>query len=181
MPAASVGDHITVVVKRGPPELRKQTFGAVIIRQKYPVRRVSGQRIVFEDNAAVIITPEGDMKGTDIKGPVAAEDCREMAANSQLGYYDSLGSEIIALKRSSMSAKPGKVRKSLLSGKQFEKSSSNLRAALSTSLKSKYTKNSLRVRPGDSVKLFRGEYLRNRGQGSESLSQGRENHDRGSD
>jgi large subunit ribosomal protein L24 len=46
----------------------------------------------------------------------------------------------------------------LYSGKQFEKSSSNLRAALSTSLKSKYTKNSIRVRPGDSVKLFRGEY-----------------------
>jgi len=45
----------------------------VIVRQKYPVRRVSGQRIVFEDNAAVIITPEGDLKGTDIKGPVASE------------------------------------------------------------------------------------------------------------
>ncbi len=73
VPAAAVGDHVTVVVKRGPPELRKQTFGAVIIRQKYPVRRVSGQRIMFEDNAAVIVTPEGDLKGTDIKGPVAAE------------------------------------------------------------------------------------------------------------
>jgi large subunit ribosomal protein L14 len=73
LPAASIGDHVTVVVKRGPPELRKQTFGAVIIRQKYAVRRVSGQRVMFEDNAAVIITPEGDMKGTDIKGPVAAE------------------------------------------------------------------------------------------------------------
>ncbi len=73
LPSASVGDHVTVVVKRGPPELRKQTFGAVIIRQKYPILRSSGQRIMFEDNAAVIITPEGDMKGTDIKGPVAAE------------------------------------------------------------------------------------------------------------
>lgn len=72
-PAASVGDHLTVVVKKGPPELRKQTFGAVLIRQKYPVRRVSGVRISFEDNAAVIVTPEGELKGTDIKGPVAAE------------------------------------------------------------------------------------------------------------
>lgn len=62
------------------------------------------------------------------------------------------------MKRNEVSAKPGKVRKSLYSGKQFEKSSSNLRAALSTSLKSKYTKNAIRVRPGDSVKLFRGEY-----------------------
>ncbi|MDV3277631.1 MAG: 50S ribosomal protein L14 [Nitrososphaerales archaeon] len=73
LPAASVGDSIVCVVKRGPPELRKQVFGAVIIRQKYPVRRVSGQRIAFEDNAAVIVTPEGDLKGTDIKGPVASE------------------------------------------------------------------------------------------------------------
>src|SRR5439155_1078634 len=60
LPAASVGDHIVCVVKRGPPDLRKQTFGAVIVRQKYPVRRVSGLRISFEDNAAVIVTPEGE-------------------------------------------------------------------------------------------------------------------------
>lgn len=73
LPAASVGDSIVCVVKKGPPELRKQVFGAVIIRQKYPVRRLSGQRVAFEDNAAVIVTPEGDLKGTDIKGPVASE------------------------------------------------------------------------------------------------------------
>jgi large subunit ribosomal protein L14 len=72
-PSASVGDSVVCVVKRGPPELRKTVFGAVIIRQKYPVRRLSGQRICFEDNAAVIVTPEGDLKGTDIKGPVASE------------------------------------------------------------------------------------------------------------
>lgn len=72
-PAASVGDSVVCVVKRGPPDLRKQVFGAVIIRQKYPVRRLSGQRVAFEDNAAVIVTPEGDLKGTDIKGPVASE------------------------------------------------------------------------------------------------------------
>ena len=53
--------------------MKKAVFGAVIVRQKYPVRRVSGQRVMFEDNAAVIITPEGDLKGTDIKGPVASE------------------------------------------------------------------------------------------------------------
>ncbi len=73
VPAASVGDHVVCVVKRGPPDLRKQTFGAVIIRQKYPVRRLSGLRISFEDNAAVLVTPEGELKGTDIKGPVADE------------------------------------------------------------------------------------------------------------
>jgi large subunit ribosomal protein L14 len=73
MPAASVGDFCNVVVKKGPAELRKQIFGAVIIRQKYAVKRLNGVRVTFEDNAAVLITPEGEMKGTDIKGPVAAE------------------------------------------------------------------------------------------------------------
>ncbi len=73
IPAASIGDHITIVVKKGPPELRNQTFGAVVVRQKYAVRRMNGVRITFEDNAAVLMTPEGELKGTGIKGPVASE------------------------------------------------------------------------------------------------------------
>ncbi|MBC7090598.1 MAG: 50S ribosomal protein L14 [Nitrososphaeria archaeon] len=73
LPAASVGDKINVVVKKGPPDMRKQVFPAVVIRQRYPIRRISGVRISFEDNAAVLITPEGEVKGTEIKGPVASE------------------------------------------------------------------------------------------------------------
>ena len=73
LPAAAVGDFCNVVVKKGPAELRKQVHGAVIIRQKYAIRRLNGVRVSFEDNAAVIITPEGELKGTDIKGPVAVE------------------------------------------------------------------------------------------------------------
>ena len=71
--AAAVGDFCNVVVKKGPAELRKQVHGAVIIRQKYAIRRLNGVRVCFEDNAAVLITPEGETRGTDIKGPVAAE------------------------------------------------------------------------------------------------------------
>ncbi len=73
LPAAAVGDYVNVVVKKGPAELRKQVHGAVIIRQKYPIRRLNGVRVSFEDNAGILITPEGEVKGTDIKGPVAAE------------------------------------------------------------------------------------------------------------
>ncbi len=73
LPAAAVGDFCNVVVKKGPAELRKQVHGAVIIRQKYAVRRLNGVRVCFEDNAAVLITPEGETRGTDINGPVAAE------------------------------------------------------------------------------------------------------------
>ena len=73
LPAAAVGDFCNVVVKKGPAELRKQIFGAVIIRQKYAINSLNGVRVQFEDNAGVLITPEGEVKGTDIKGPVAAE------------------------------------------------------------------------------------------------------------
>lgn len=73
LPSAAVGDFVNVVVKKGPAELRKQIHGAVIIRQKYPIRRLNGVRVTFEDNAAILTTPEGEVKGTDIKGPVAAE------------------------------------------------------------------------------------------------------------
>jgi large subunit ribosomal protein L14 len=72
-PSAAVGDYVNVVVKKGPAELRKQVHGALIIRQKYPIRRLNGVRVSFEDNAAILATPEGEIKGTDIKGPVAAE------------------------------------------------------------------------------------------------------------
>ncbi len=73
LPSGAIGDFVTVTVKKGPAELRKQIYGAVIIRQKYPVRRLNGTRLIFEDNAAVLVTQEGEIKGTDIKGPVAAE------------------------------------------------------------------------------------------------------------
>jgi large subunit ribosomal protein L14 len=72
-PSAAVGDLVSVSVKKGPPELRKKPMHAVIIRQRKPYRRPDGTWIMFEDTAAVLITPEGDLKGTQIKGPVAKE------------------------------------------------------------------------------------------------------------
>src|SRR4029078_7466605 len=52
LPSSAVGDFVTVTVKKGPAELRKQIFGAVIVRQKYPIKRLNGLRVTFEDNAA---------------------------------------------------------------------------------------------------------------------------------
>lgn len=72
-PAAGVGDMVLVTVKKGRPELKRQVLHAVIIRQRMPYRRPDGTRVQFEDNAAVIVTPQGDMKGSAIKGPVARE------------------------------------------------------------------------------------------------------------
>jgi large subunit ribosomal protein L14 len=73
IPQACVGDLISVTVKEGRPELRKQVLSAVVIRQKKMYSRPDGIWIQFEDNAAVIMTPEGELRGSEIKGPVARE------------------------------------------------------------------------------------------------------------
>ena len=72
-PSAGVGDMITVSVREGVPEMRRQIFSAVVIRQRKPYPRMDGTWVQFEDNAAVILTPEGELRGSDIKGPVARE------------------------------------------------------------------------------------------------------------
>jgi large subunit ribosomal protein L14 len=73
-PAAGVGDLIVVSVKKGTPEMRRQILYAVIVRQRRPFKRPDGTTVAFEDNACVIINEEdGEVKGTQIKGPVARE------------------------------------------------------------------------------------------------------------
>jgi large subunit ribosomal protein L14 len=72
-PSGAIGDKITLSVRRGTPDMRKKIFQGVIVRQRRPFRRIDGVWVQFEDNAAVIITPEGEMKGSEIRGPVAKE------------------------------------------------------------------------------------------------------------
>lgn len=71
--SGGVGDYLVVSVKKGTPEMRRQVLNAVIVRQKRPFRRADGTWVQFEDNAAVIVAPNGETKGSDIKGPVARE------------------------------------------------------------------------------------------------------------
>ncbi|MGC8601345.1 MAG: 50S ribosomal protein L14 [Thermoprotei archaeon] len=78
-PRATVGNIITASVKVGNPEMRRQIVKAIVVRQRMPIRRPDGTRIVFEDNAAVILTPDGDPKGTDVHGPVAKEAAERIA------------------------------------------------------------------------------------------------------
>ncbi|HHD16119.1 MAG TPA: 50S ribosomal protein L14 [Euryarchaeota archaeon] len=73
VPSAGIGDIVLVSVKKGSPELRKQLFPAVIVRQRRPFRRPDGTMVSFEDNAVVLTTKTGETKGSDIKGPVAKE------------------------------------------------------------------------------------------------------------
>ena len=72
-PSAGVGDMVIVSVKKGAVDMKRQVLRAVIVRQKRPFRRPDGTMVQFEDNAAVIMTPEGELKGTEIRGPVARE------------------------------------------------------------------------------------------------------------
>lgn len=73
LPKATVGSICTVTIKKGRPELRGNILKAVIVRQKMIFKRIDGTRLCFEDNAGVIISKEGDPKGTEIRGPIARE------------------------------------------------------------------------------------------------------------
>jgi large subunit ribosomal protein L14 len=73
---ASVGDKIVVSVKNALPggDIKKGTVSkAVIVRVKKEVRRQDGSYIRFDDNACVLLTAAGELRGTRIFGPVARE------------------------------------------------------------------------------------------------------------
>jgi large subunit ribosomal protein L14 len=73
LPKATIGDVCTVTIKKGRPELRGNILKCVIVRQKMIYRRIDGTRLCFEDNAGVLISKEGDPRGTEIRGPIARE------------------------------------------------------------------------------------------------------------
>ena len=73
---AGVGDVIIGVVKKATPRMpakKSDKFRCVIVRTKKPIRRTDGSYVRFDDNAAVLINPQGNPIGTRIFGPVARE------------------------------------------------------------------------------------------------------------
>ena len=73
---AGVGDVIVATVKDAIPNAgikKGEVVRAVVVRTAKETRRRDGTYIRFEDNAAVIITPQGDPRGTRIFGPVGRE------------------------------------------------------------------------------------------------------------
>lgn len=73
---ASVGDVIVVSIKEATPHgqiKNKSIDRAVVVRTHKEVRRKDGSYIRFDDNACVLITKEGEPKGTRVFGPVARE------------------------------------------------------------------------------------------------------------
>ncbi len=73
---ANLGDVIVVsakdVIPNGP--LKKGTVSrAVVVRTKKRIRRKDGSYIRFDDNACVLLSEQGEPRGTRIFGPVARE------------------------------------------------------------------------------------------------------------
>ncbi len=73
LPQLGVGNVVVASVKKGKPDMVKKVVKALIVRQKKEYRRPNGMRVMFEDNAAVIVTDDFLPVGTEIKGVVAKE------------------------------------------------------------------------------------------------------------
>lgn len=73
---ARVGDRIVVTVKTAIPggNIKKgEVSEAVVVRTKKEYGRSDGTYIRFDENAAVLLNPQGEPRGTRIFGPVARE------------------------------------------------------------------------------------------------------------
>lgn len=73
---ASIGDKIVVSVKESTPNgsVKKGAVStAVVVRTVKEIRRPDGSYIRFDDNACVLLNPQGEMRGTRVFGPVARE------------------------------------------------------------------------------------------------------------
>ena len=73
---AGIGDVIVATVKDAIPggNIKKgEVVKAVIVRTVKERRRADGSYIKFDENAAVIIKPDNDPRGTRIFGPVGRE------------------------------------------------------------------------------------------------------------
>ena len=73
---ARIGDKIVVTVKSAIPggAVKKgDVVRAVGVRTRKEQRREDGSYVRFDENAAVLLNPQGEPRGTRIFGPVARE------------------------------------------------------------------------------------------------------------
>jgi large subunit ribosomal protein L14 len=72
----AVGDIIIAAVKQAQPNAgvkKGDVVRAVVVRTASEYGRPDGSHIKFDDNAAVLINPQGNPRGTRIFGPVGRE------------------------------------------------------------------------------------------------------------
>ncbi len=73
---ASLGDVFVGTVKNASPQSnvkKGELVRCVVVRTAKEVRRPDGSYIRFDDNACVVVRPDGTPRGTRIFGPVARE------------------------------------------------------------------------------------------------------------
>ena|SRR5258708_31765175 len=73
---AKLGEVFVGVVKGADPNGQVkdgEVIKAVLVRAKKEMRRLDGTYIKFDENAAVIIDKDGNMRATRIFGPIARE------------------------------------------------------------------------------------------------------------
>ena len=73
---AKIGDTIIGVVKEAIPNMpikRSDIVRAIVVRTHKSIRRSDGMFIRFDDNAAVLVNPDNNPRGTRVFGPVARE------------------------------------------------------------------------------------------------------------
>ena len=73
---AGVGDIIVGTIKQATPHgsVRKgEVVTAVVVRTRKQFGRDDGTYIAFDENAAVLIDPQNNPRGTRVFGPVARE------------------------------------------------------------------------------------------------------------
>jgi large subunit ribosomal protein L14 len=74
--SAEIGDVLIATVKNALPNQgvkKGEVVRAVVVRQTKEYRRTDGSYIRFDDNAAVLLTPQNQPRGTRVFGPVARE------------------------------------------------------------------------------------------------------------
>jgi len=73
---ARVGDVVVASIKEATPnsQVKKgEVVRAVVVRTKKEYRRPDGSYVKFDENAAVVIDPQLQPRGTRVFGPVARE------------------------------------------------------------------------------------------------------------
>ena len=73
---ARLGDTVVVTIKKALPngEVKEhEVVKAVVVRTAFPTRRSDGSYVRFDRSAVVIISDEGEPRGTRIFGAVARE------------------------------------------------------------------------------------------------------------
>lgn len=73
---AEIGDIITANVKEATPDAivkKGEVVKAVVVRTRNAIKRPDGSYLRFDRNAACIIDPQKNPRGTRVFGPVARE------------------------------------------------------------------------------------------------------------